>query len=32
MSAREFGCEMYLAYTFSTQFEDQDQTQDENEV
>ena len=32
MSTWEFDCEMYLVYTFSTQIEDQDQTQDEDEV
>ena len=32
MSTRAFGCGMYLVYTFSTQIEDQDQTQDEDEV
>jgi hypothetical protein len=32
MSTRAFGCGMYLVYTFSTQIEDQDQTQYEGKV
>ena len=32
MSTRSFDCGMYLVYTFSTQIEDQDQTQEEDEV
>jgi len=32
ISTMSFDCGIYLVYTFSTQIEDQDQTQDEDEV
>ena len=32
MSTRAFDCGMYFVYTFSTQSEDQDQTQEEDKV
>ena len=32
MSTRSFDCVIYLVYTFSTQIEDQDQTQDKDKV